>query len=153
MPSSERGQPFGRDCPNAVPTGRRREAVTPAERALLARYMEATERADAAGFTALLAEDARQTMPPLPLWLSGRDAISAMARWYFEREPLGDWRAMPVGANLQPAAAFYLRAPGDSAFRLRVLDVLTIRNGEVARIDTFSGSLIRAFELAPTLPG
>ena len=50
-------------------------------RARLARaYMEATERADVAAFTALLAEDARHTMPPIPLWLSGRDAISAMAR-------------------------------------------------------------------------
>ena len=127
-------------------------AVTDDERALLARYMHATEHADAAGLTALLAEDARQTMPPVPLWLSGRDAISAMAQWYFEREPLGDWRAVPVGANLQPAAAFYLRASGESVFRLRVLDVLTIRNGAIVQIDTFSGSLIRAFGLEPTLP-
>ena len=93
------------------------QAVTDLERVLLARYMEATERADAAGFTALLAEDARQTMPPAPFWLLGRDAIGAMARWYFEREPLGEWRAVPIGANLQPAAAFYLRAPGAQEFR------------------------------------
>jgi hypothetical protein len=36
-------------------------------------------RADAAGLVALLAEDARFTMPPLPAWFSGRDDIGRFA--------------------------------------------------------------------------
>lgn len=42
------------------------------ERALLAKYMDAFERADPAGLAALMHEDIRITMPPYPFWFSGR---------------------------------------------------------------------------------
>ena len=128
------------------------ERVTDSERAILARYMEATERADAAGFTALLAKEVIQTMPPAPFWMRGRDDLAAMARRSFEDEPIGDWRAIPVDANRQPGAAFYLRLTGRKAFVLWTVDVLTIEDGEITRIDTFSGDLIRAFNLPKRLP-
>src|SRR5258708_2317262 len=45
-------------------------AATPttAEMRLLERYMDATDRADVAGLTALLRDEARLTMPPYPTW-------------------------------------------------------------------------------------
>src|SRR5438105_1378515 len=46
-----------------------------ADRALLARYVEAFERYDIDALTSLIQEDATQSMPPYDLWLSGRDAI------------------------------------------------------------------------------
>src|SRR6266851_7292351 len=53
-------------------------APTPtiAERKLLERYMDATERADVAALTALLREEAPLTMPPYPTWFQGRADIA-----------------------------------------------------------------------------
>jgi RNA polymerase sigma-70 factor (ECF subfamily) len=42
---------------------------------LLARYVEAFERYDIEALTALIQEDARQSMPPFDLWLQGREDI------------------------------------------------------------------------------
>jgi RNA polymerase sigma-70 factor, ECF subfamily len=45
------------------------------ERELLRRYVEAHERADADALAELLRQDARLTMPPIPTWYAGREAI------------------------------------------------------------------------------
>src|SRR3989440_6124027 len=50
------------------------------QRQLLARYVEAFERYDLDALTALIQEDARQSMPPYDLWLRGRQDILA---WWF----------------------------------------------------------------------
>ena len=61
--------------------GRRHAAGKPvaeldeADRALLDRYVEAFEAYDVGRLTALLHEDATQSMPPYDLWLHGRDDI------------------------------------------------------------------------------
>ena len=39
--------------------------------------MEAFEQRDTEGMAALLSEDARMTMPPMPSWYDGREAIAA----------------------------------------------------------------------------
>jgi len=49
-------------------------------KALLARYVQAFERYDLSALTALIREDAKQSMPPYDLWLRGRDNILA---WWF----------------------------------------------------------------------
>src|SRR6202022_397252 len=51
-----------------------------ARRELLARYVQAFERYDLSALTALIQEDAKQSMPPYDLWLRGRDDILA---WWF----------------------------------------------------------------------
>jgi len=56
-----------------------------------------------------------------------------------------------VGANRMPAAASYLRSPGDSEFRAFKLDVMRIEAGLIAEITTFSAELFPAFGLPPTL--
>ncbi|HEY6030633.1 MAG TPA: RNA polymerase subunit sigma-70, partial [Gaiellaceae bacterium] len=50
------------------------------ERALLDRYVEAFERYDIDALTALIQEDATQSMPPFDMWLHGRDDIFT---WWF----------------------------------------------------------------------
>ena len=55
-----------------------------ADRELLARYVEAFERYDIEALTALIHEDATQSMPPYDLWLRGRDDILA---WWFGPGP------------------------------------------------------------------
>ena len=58
---------------------------------------------------------------------------------------------MPTGANLQPAAAFYVRRPGDTAFRAFALDVLTIEDGQITALTAFDSRLFEAFGLPATL--
>lgn len=47
-------------------------------------------------------------------------------------------RLLPTRANMQPAAAVYLRRPGDSAFRPLGMNVLRAERGKVVEIVSFS---------------
>ena len=99
----------------------------------------------------LLREDARLTMPPHPTWYAGREAIMVAARQGFDPE-FGQLRSVATGANLQPAAAHYLRRPGESEYRPLAVDVLRIERGQVAEITSFvSAELFEAFGLPPAL--
>src|SRR4029077_1460405 len=51
-----------------------------ARKQLLARYVQAFERYDLSALTALIQEDAKQSMPPYDLWLQGRENILS---WWF----------------------------------------------------------------------
>ncbi|MGH3094325.1 MAG: sigma-70 family RNA polymerase sigma factor [Gaiellaceae bacterium] len=122
------------------------------ELAVLQRYMEAHERADATALAELLREDARFTMPPQPMWCEGREAImAAFTPEIFGPEAMGDFRLVPTRANRQPAAANYVRRRGDSEYRALALDVLRIENGKVVEITAFVPDLFPAFGLPPTL--
>jgi predicted lactoylglutathione lyase len=57
--------------------GEARGELTPAQAALVDRYVEAFERYDVDALTALLRSDAVLSMPPYTLWLRGPDAIRA----------------------------------------------------------------------------
>jgi RNA polymerase sigma-70 factor (ECF subfamily) len=125
-------------------------APTQEERAVLQRCMEATERADPAALAELLAEDARVSMPPTPAWLQGREAVmTAMAQGLAPE--FGRWRLLPTWANRQPAAACYLRRPGETGYRAFSIDVLRIVDGKVVDITAFPAELFPAFGLPATL--
>jgi RNA polymerase sigma-70 factor (ECF subfamily) len=64
---------------------------------------------------------------------------------------MGEWRLVPVKANRMPAAASYLRRPGDTQFRASKFDVMRIEAGMIAEITTFSADLFPAFGLQLTL--
>src|SRR3954463_10204643 len=55
-------------------------SVDRADAELLARYVEAFQRYDIEALTALIQEDASQSMPPYELWLRGREDIF---EWWF----------------------------------------------------------------------
>ena len=59
----------------------------------------------------------------------------------------------PRGANRMPAAASYLRRPGDSEFRAFKFDVMRIEAGLIAEITTFNAELFTAFGLKPAERG
>jgi RNA polymerase sigma-70 factor, ECF subfamily len=121
------------------------------ERELLRRYMDAHDRADADALAELLREDARLTMPPHPTWYAGRDAIIVASRKGFDPE-FGRLRSVAVGANAQPAAAYYLLPPGGSEYRPLAFDVLRVQDGRVAEITSFVlPELFGAFGLPATL--
>ena len=121
------------------------------ELVLLEQFIDAHERCDAAAAVAIVSQDLRITMPPQPICFDGLDVIAPSLETAFGVERDGDWRLVPTMANRMPAAASYLRRPGDSEFRAFKLDVLRIEDGAIAEITTFGYSLFEAFGLPPTL--
>ena len=121
---------------------------TAGERELLEQFIEAHERLDTEAAVAIAARDIRVTMPPAPWHFDGPDAIRPLMA---NAASMGEWRLIPVGANRMPAAASYLRRPGDSEFRAFKLDVMRIEAGVIAEITTFNAELFPAFGLKPTL--
>jgi RNA polymerase sigma-70 factor (TIGR02960 family) len=121
------------------------------ERVLLDRFVDAHERNDAAAALAVAAEDLRVTMPPAPYCFDGLAAIRPLLERAFGPDRDGDWRLLPTSANRMPAAASYLRRPGDTAFRAFKLDVLRVEDGAIAEITTFGYSLFGHFGLPATL--
>jgi len=132
-------------------------AATPtiAERKLLERYMDATDRADVAALTALLREEARLTMPPYPTWFQGR--VDIATAFEFSTDPsspsyLGQLRTVATAANRQPAVAAYVRRRGDSMFRALGIDVLRLEGDLVVEITRFiRADIFAAFGLPPTI--
>jgi RNA polymerase sigma-70 factor (ECF subfamily) len=121
------------------------------ERDLLRRYMEAHERADADALADLLRADVLLTMPPHPTWFAGRDAILTAMQPAYDGT-FGQLRAVATAANTQPAAALYLRPPGESEYRALAFDVLRIEDGLVVEISSFVfPSLFAAFGLPAAL--
>jgi RNA polymerase sigma-70 factor (ECF subfamily) len=116
-----------------------------AERALLSRYMDAHARADAAALSSMLKEDVRFTMPPQPHHFVGRTAVGGFIG--DSLRTAGTFLLVETSANRSPAAANYLREPGDDTFRALSLDVLRVVDGEVAEITTFEPELFGFFGL------
>ncbi|MFD7668349.1 RNA polymerase subunit sigma-70 [Streptomyces sp. NPDC059788] len=132
--------------------GRGATGPSEAERALLQRFVAASQAADVAALTALLREDARQTMPPAHLVFDGRAAIIGMWRAALEGDRAwGDWHAVPLSANRQPAVANYVRLPGAPSYTAVNIDVLRIEDGRIAEITTFAPDVLPAFGLPATV--
>nr|WP_034594325.1 RNA polymerase subunit sigma-70 [Hamadaea tsunoensis] len=117
------------------------------ERDLLRRMIDAHERADAEAALALLREDIRVTMPPLPMLFDGYATVEPLLRNAFGDGSIGDWKLVPVRANRMPAAASYLRKWGDSAYRAFKIDVLRVEGDKVVEMTTFDERLFPAFDL------
>jgi RNA polymerase sigma-70 factor (ECF subfamily) len=123
---------------------------SPEDDALVQRYVEASERADVAELAAMLADDARFSMPPDPALYVGRDTIhAAWVEAGFGSEEFRDFRCLVTAANRQPAVATYVRKPGTDTYCPLAIDVLRIERGEIAEILAFPIS--PAFGLPPTL--
>ena len=122
-----------------------------AERALLRRYMDATDRADPAAMVKLIREDAFFTMPPQPrAWVGNEEIVAAWVAGGFGSESFGALRCIRVSANRQPAVAVYVKRPGDDAYRPLALDVLKVEDGRVAEIVAFGPEVFPAFGLPAT---
>jgi RNA polymerase sigma-70 factor, ECF subfamily len=105
-------------------------------RTLATGFASALERGDADALVALLTDDVTWSMPPLPHWYRGIEAVSDFAvEVPITRCP--SWRYQLTSANGQPAIAFYLGAdpahPHD-AFSITVLD---LRDDRIAEITAF----------------
>ncbi|TML68603.1 MAG: sigma-70 family RNA polymerase sigma factor [Actinobacteria bacterium] len=111
-------------------------ALDEADRALLARYVEAFEQYDIDALTALIQEDATQSMPPFDMWLSGRDDI---LRWWFG-PGIGcrGSRVIPtVSANGSPAFGQYKPSETGDGYEPWALQVLELADGRVVEFTFF----------------
>lgn len=107
-------------------------------REIVAGYSAALERGDADALVALLTEDVTWSMPPLPHWYHGLEAVTDFA----VRIPLtgcGSWRHLPTGANGQPAVAAYLRREDTGPYLAWSINVLTLRGERIAEVTSFIG--------------
>lgn len=124
------------------------------DRDLLERYVSAFEAYDFRALTALIHEDAVQSMPPYDLWLSGRDDIFT---W---------WAGPGIGCNGSRLVAAASPANGAPAFGQYkpaarggyepwALQVLEVRGGRIAELTFFLDAppLFELFGLPPRLPG
>ena len=128
-----------------------RESDDADQRAVVARYARAFEAGDVPGLVRLLAEDAVVEMPPVPLWLRGREHWGLFMERAFRTRGTG-WVTQPITANGQAALACY--APeGSGGHRAHSLQVFTVAEGLVAGSVTFFGPrLFDTFGLLPLLP-
>jgi RNA polymerase sigma-70 factor (ECF subfamily) len=106
-------------------------------RALVASFVSAWARSDVDAIVALLAQDARFTMPPIPTWFQGREAI---ARFFERRIFETPWRLVPMRANGQLAFACY-QGPD---FQLGALNVVTLRGGLILEMTGFIDPAVKA---------
>ncbi len=121
------------------------------EKRLLASFIDAHERCDAEAALAAAATDLRVTMPPYPWQYDGLVAVAPLMERAFGPDRDGDWRLLPTAVNRMPAAASYLRRPGDTAYRAFKLDVLRIEGDLIAEITTFGPALFGALHLPETI--
>jgi RNA polymerase sigma-70 factor, ECF subfamily len=107
-----------------------------AQRKLLARYVDAFERYDLEALTALIQEDARQSMPPYDLWLRGRQDILA---WWFGPGIgcRGSRLLLTLGANGSVAFGQYKPSVSGRGYDPWALQVLEIAEGRVAEFTFF----------------
>jgi len=114
-----------------------REPSDPSERAVVDRYMAAFEAADIDGLTRLLADDVVLEMPPVDLWLEGRDDYLRFMERVFRMRGRG-WFVVPVPANGGAALAAYApdpESPGD--VRAHSLQTFDVRGGLIRRSVAF----------------
>jgi len=120
---------------------------------LLARYVAAFEAYDMEALTALIHEDATQSMPPYDLWLTGRDDIF---EWWFG-PGLGckGSKVLPTQtANGSPAFAQYKPAEDGDGYEPWAVQVLEIEDEKIKEFTFFlsTDTLFPLFELPERLP-
>ncbi|MEX2100014.1 MAG: sigma-70 family RNA polymerase sigma factor [Acidimicrobiia bacterium] len=105
------------------------------QRELLVRYVDAFERYDMDSLTALLHEDAIQSMPPYDLWLRGHDEIR---KWLLGPgiECRGS-RLVPTVANGSPAFGQYRPSGPGGRHEPWALQVLELSGGRIVAMNAF----------------
>ena len=105
-------------------------------RDLLARYVDAFERYDMDSLTALLHEDAVQSMPPYELWLERARADRAPGCSGPEPAAAGP-RLIPTAANGSPAFGQYRRAARTAVTSPGRSRCIEIADGRIVELSFF----------------
>ncbi|WP_062437266.1 RNA polymerase subunit sigma-70 [Herbidospora daliensis] len=123
------------------------------ERGVVRAYMDAHERNDLDGLSALLRDDLRFAMLPVPgtVTTTAREAVDGWVSGGLFRPGHDDWRCAATTLNRMPAAALYLRAPGDTRHRLYTIAVLHVVDGRIAELTGFDARDRPWLGLSPAL--
>ena len=110
-------------------------------RELVDRFVDAWNRADIPGIVAMLAEDASFSMPPVPTWFRGRDAIAVFLNTQFDegRVLSSLWRFEATSASGQAAMVGHRRNPETGRDEHSTLTVLTFDGERIAAVTAFMG--------------
>ena len=122
------------------------------ERELLGRYVAAFQAYDIDRLTALIREDAAQSMPPFDMWLSGREDIFAW--WFGPGIGCKGSRLIPVeSANGTAAFGQYKPSPTGSGYEPWSLNVIELGDGGIKEFTFFLSTerLFLLFGLPPRL--
>jgi RNA polymerase sigma-70 factor (TIGR02960 family) len=124
-------------------------AGSPAEEALVAKFVSAYESADLGALVALLTDDVFMSMPPMPLEYEGRDVVARFCAGVFREGRRFD--LVRSRANGQPAFGAYLCAP-DGVRHGTGLIVVGLSGDRVCALTRFENSVLPWFGLPRTLP-
>jgi RNA polymerase sigma-70 factor (TIGR02960 family) len=123
---------------------------SPAEDAIVARFVRAYESADVDALVALLTDDVFMSMPPMPLEYEGRDVVARFCALLFGAGRRFD--LVPTRANGQPAFGTYVRGP-DGIRHGTGLFVITLAGDRICAMTRFENSVLPWFGLPRSLAG
>jgi RNA polymerase sigma-70 factor (ECF subfamily) len=122
---------------------------SPAEDALVAKFVRAWESADLSALIALLTDDVFMSMPPMPFEYQGRDVVGRFCAGLFGAGRRFD--LVPTRANGQPAFGAYLRTPAGIRHGVG-LYVITLTGDRICALTRFENSMLPWFGLPRSLP-
>ena len=122
---------------------------SPAEDAIVAKFVSAYESADLDALVALLTDDVFMSMPPMPFEYEGRDIVARFCASLFGAGRRFD--LVPTRANGQPAFGAYLRAPTGIRHGTGLI-VLTLAGDRICAMTRFENSVLPRFGLPRSLP-
>ena len=122
---------------------------SPAEDAIVAKFVSAYESADLDALVSLLTDDVFMSMPPMPLEYQGRDVVARFCAVLFGAGRRFD--LVPTRANGQPAFGAYLRAPTGIRHGTGLF-VLTLAGERISAMIRFESSVLPWFGLPRSLP-
>jgi hypothetical protein len=124
---------------------------SPAEQALVEKFVRAYQSGDIDALVALFTDDICISMPPIPNEYQGRDAT---ARFYASIIRQGrTYNFVPTRANGQPALGSYLLGAAGGIRNATSLAVLTLAGDRICAVTRFDNSLLPWFALPRSLPG
>lgn len=123
--------------------------ASPAEDAIVAKFVSAYESADIDALVALLTDEIFLSMPPMPLEYRGRDIV---ARFFAPIFGAGQrFELAPTRANGQPAFGIYRHTP--TGIHAACLFVLALEGDRIGAMTVFENTVLPTFGLPPSLPG
>ena len=111
------------------------EPLDEEQQELLKRYVDAFQRYDMEALTALLHEDAKQTMPPYEMWLLGSEEI--LRFWQGPGAGCKGSLMIPTVANGLPAFGQYRPSGPGGRYQPWALQVLEISGGRIVGFNAF----------------
>ena len=124
--------------------------ASPAEEAIVTKFVRAWEAADLGALVTLLTDDVLVSMPPIPLEYEGLELVARFCAILFRSGRRYD--LVPTRANRQPAFGVYLRDASGSRYGVG-LYVLALTGGRIHALTRFENTVLPWFDLPRSLAG